>query len=141
MSPSRVIAMVKKMRDELIKIDPSNQDFYRENAQNYMEEIKNTDEEIRDILSDLENRSFLIYHPALGYFADEYDLNMIPVQKEGKEASARRLQQIIDLSEEKELKDFYQKLADWERQHYEDVLEIEKEAEKEYWIKNRFTPF
>ncbi len=55
--------------------------------------------------------------------------------------SIKHYEKWASLSEEKELKDFYQKLADWERQHYEDVLEIEKEAEKEYWIKNRFTPF
>ncbi|TYB32065.1 MAG: hypothetical protein FXF47_00930 [Candidatus Mcinerneyibacterium aminivorans] len=55
--------------------------------------------------------------------------------------SIKHYEKWASLSKEKELKTFYKKLADWEREHYEEVLEIEKEAEKEYWIKNRFTPF
>ncbi len=40
-----------------------------------------------------------------------------------------------------ELKSLFHVLAEWEVQHYDDLLKIEKEAEKEYWQRNRFEPF
>jgi rubrerythrin len=43
--------------------------------------------------------------------------------------------------DEPTLKKFYEKLVDWEATHYEDVLSIQKQAEKAYWRKNRFEPF
>ena len=39
------------------------------------------------------------------------------------------------------LKQFYEKLVDWEATHYEDVLSIQKQAEEAYWRMNRFEPF
>ena len=57
----------------------------------------------------MKNRNFLIYHPALGYFAQDYNLDMIPVEKEGKEASAKRLQDIIEKTRDQNIKAvFYQ---------------------------------
>lgn len=39
------------------------------------------------------------------------------------------------------LKKFYEKLADWEASHYDDVISIQKRAEKDFWHKNKFEPF
>jgi tRNA isopentenyl-2-thiomethyl-A-37 hydroxylase MiaE len=39
------------------------------------------------------------------------------------------------------LQEFYKKLVDWEATHYEDVIDIQKQAEKAYWQMNRFEPF
>jgi rubrerythrin len=39
------------------------------------------------------------------------------------------------------LKKFYGMLVDWETVHYNDVLNIQKEAEIVYWRENRFEPF
>jgi len=39
------------------------------------------------------------------------------------------------------LKSFYDILEKWEIRHYEDLLNIQKEAEVHYWQKNDFEPF
>ncbi|MCF7857850.1 MAG: ferritin family protein [Candidatus Cloacimonetes bacterium] len=39
------------------------------------------------------------------------------------------------------LKKFFLTLADWEQEHYDNLLEISKQAELTYWQKNRFEPF
>ncbi|HNQ42782.1 MAG TPA: ferritin family protein [Candidatus Cloacimonadota bacterium] len=39
------------------------------------------------------------------------------------------------------LKSFFEILVKWEMKHYDDLLEIQKEAEQYYWQKNRFEPF
>ncbi len=40
-----------------------------------------------------------------------------------------------------ELKSLFVVLADWEMQHYDDLITIEADAEKDYWNRNRFEPF
>ena len=40
-----------------------------------------------------------------------------------------------------DLKIFFELLVKWETKHYEDLMDIQKEAEKEYWQINRFEPF
>jgi rubrerythrin len=39
------------------------------------------------------------------------------------------------------LKEFFEKMANWEKQHYDDLIEIAEEAEITYWQQNRFEPF
>lgn len=40
-----------------------------------------------------------------------------------------------------ELKEFFKTMHHWESKHYEDVLQIQKEAELLFWDENRFQPF
>ena len=39
--------------------------------------------------------SFMVFHPAWGYFADAYGLRQVPVEIEGKEPKARELDEFI----------------------------------------------
>ena len=41
-------------------------------------------------------RMFVIYHPALTYFARDYGLQQIAIEDEGKEPSARHLARLIE---------------------------------------------
>ena len=51
----------------------------------------------------MENKSFLIFHPALGYLARDYGLNQIVIQEQGKEPSSREMHKIIKKAEENEV--------------------------------------
>jgi rubrerythrin len=44
-------------------------------------------------------------------------------------------------ADQPELKSFFNKMGQWETEHYVDVLNIQKEAEKYYWEINDFEPF
>ncbi|MTI66416.1 MAG: ABC transporter substrate-binding protein [Firmicutes bacterium] len=116
LSPKRVKVMVKEIKNELINLDPKNKDIYSNNANKYLNELDRLDNEIKKSLSGLKNNDFITYHPSLGYFSDDYGLNMISIEKSGKEATTKRLQQIIDLARKKEIKYiFYQKEFDGEQ--------------------------
>ncbi|MFC1898296.1 ferritin family protein [Candidatus Cloacimonadota bacterium] len=39
------------------------------------------------------------------------------------------------------LKNFFEKMAFWEKHHYDILLEIAEEAKETYWQENRFEPF
>lgn len=109
LSPKRVIVMVEAICEELSELDPDNADIYEENAASYCEELTELDNTITEALSDVENRAFIVYHPAFGYLADDYDLTMYALEEDGKEATAQHLEEMIDFAIESNIKViFYQ---------------------------------
>lgn len=57
--------------------------------------LKQTDEKILACLEKGE-KSFLIYHPALSYFARDYGLTQISIEEGGKEPSPAQLKALIN---------------------------------------------
>lgn len=113
LSPKRVKVIIEVIANELGKLDPENKKVYEKNAKNYIEKLDALDREIKEILSEVESRAFIVYHPAFGYFAEDYNLQMIPIEKEGKKATPKELQKIIDIAKEKNIKVvFYQEEID-----------------------------
>lgn len=109
LSPKRVEVMVAKIADTLSELKPENKEKYEENANKYIEELKNVSSEINEILKNKENKKFVVYHPAFAYLADEFGLEMYALEEEGKEATAQSLQEKIDLAKEEGIKYiFYQ---------------------------------
>lgn len=109
LSPKRAIVMVESIARELSSADNKNSNVYIQNSTNYISELKKLDEDIQNIFKDLKNRAFIIYHPSLGYFSDDYMLTMIPIQSEGKDPSPDDLKMVIDSAKKHNVKTvFYQ---------------------------------
>ncbi|MGM0445596.1 MAG: metal ABC transporter solute-binding protein, Zn/Mn family [Bacillota bacterium] len=107
LSLKRVEYMVKIIRDELIELKPENKNKYVVNTKNYIEKIKKTEQEIKNILKNKKDEHLLVYHPSFGYLADEFDLEMVSIEEEGKGATAKHLQDIIDFARENEITRIY----------------------------------
>ena len=88
MSPPNVQIMVQNICRGLVQIDPDSKDYYEKNRDRYLKELIRLDQDIRDGLSGMDSRTFMVYHPAFGYFAEEYNLTMLTVEVEGKEPTA-----------------------------------------------------
>ncbi len=109
LSPKRAKVMVQTIADELSAVDPANQDLYQASAAGYIAQIDALDRQIQEKVSTLSNLTFLIYHGAYGYFADDYGLKMIAIEIAGKQATAEELQHVIDLARENRITTvFYQ---------------------------------
>lgn len=109
LSPRRVKEIVRITAEELTNLDPAHRDIYAGNAAAYSAQLDQLDQEIRNSLANMDDRTFIIYHPAFGYFAADYGLEMIALESEGKEATAVDLQKVIDLARQKQIKVvFYQ---------------------------------
>jgi len=96
LSPMNAKIMVRNIYDALVKIDPENEEYYHKNMELYLKELDELDVNIHEIFRNVTNRRFMVYHPSWRYFARDYNLTQIPVEKEGKEPTARGLMSLID---------------------------------------------
>ncbi len=103
LSPERAVIMVRTIADELCTTDPGHAEIFTANAEDYIADIEALDSEIKEKLASISNKSFLIYHGAYGYFADDYGLEMISLESEGKQATAAEMQQAIDFAKQNEI--------------------------------------
>lgn len=96
MSPLNVKLIARNMAASLSLIYPGNKDMYSENLAKFEEELDSLHQFISRELKDLDQREFIIYHPALSYYARDYGLVQIPIEDEGKEPSARYMKTLVD---------------------------------------------
>ena len=109
LSPKRVTVMVELIAKELSELDPDNSDFYKANAEKYIDKLKALDTEINAALEGVENRSFIVYHPAFGYLAGDYGLTMYALEDGGHEITAARLAEMTEIAKRENIKViFYQ---------------------------------
>ena len=109
LSPKRSIVMVQVIADELSALDPDHQNTYQANAAAYIAQLEALDTEIQEKVAAMQNHTFIIYHGAYSYFADDYGLTMIAIEIAGKQATAEELQHVIDIAREDGIKTvFYQ---------------------------------
>ena len=109
LSPKRAKVMVEIIAKELSAVDPNNADYYKTNSENYIKKLNKLDEDIKSSLSLLKAKDFICYHPAFGYFTDDYGLKMTALENEGKEATIEDFKNTIDFAKEKGIKAiFYQ---------------------------------
>jgi len=95
-SPKNVAIMAQTIYETLVKIDPDNKIFYKQNLNAFLQEIADTDREIRSILGKLKpNCAFMVFHPSWGYFAKEYGLKQVAVEVEGKDPKPKEMIAII----------------------------------------------
>lgn len=109
LSIKRVIYMTEIIRDELIKLDPDNEETYKTNAASYIADLEALDLEIKDMYDEFTMKTFIIYHPSFGYFADDYGLDMMELEEDGKDATSQNLTDVIDFARDNNIKTvFYQ---------------------------------
>ena len=82
--------------EALIALDAANSDYYKNRHKSLLVEIDKTDKAIVNLLSGEKVQSgFMIYHPALSYFARDYNLNQVSIEENGKEPTPAHLKELI----------------------------------------------
>ncbi|MDG6228859.1 MAG: zinc ABC transporter substrate-binding protein [Candidatus Thermoplasmatota archaeon] len=84
-SPMNFKKMAEVVYNGLVEIDPTYQQEYYDNYQSYISLLDALHYNISELLEPFEGSSFMVYHPAWGYFADTYRLKQIAIEDEGKE--------------------------------------------------------
>ena len=96
LSPPLVQQMALGIRDALTALDPTHSAAYQQNYTAFVADLVALDAEIRTQLAPLTPRTFLIFHPSWGYFAEQYGLQQVPIEQDGKEPGARSLVTLLE---------------------------------------------
>jgi zinc transport system substrate-binding protein len=96
--------MVKNIFDGLVQVDSANKAYYEKNCADYLDKLNSLDIELAADLSGVTNRSFIVFHPAFGYFARDYNLTQIAVEQEGKEPDADYIVRLIKEAREHDIR-------------------------------------
>ncbi len=104
LSPQLVKIQAENIYQGLSQLDSENQGQYKQNLDRFISEIDQLDRKIKQNLAGVKNRKFIVFHPAWGYFAREYNLEQIPVEIGGQEPSAYELVQLIKTAKEENIK-------------------------------------
>lgn len=80
----------------LVKADPSNADYYNQRYNAFAAHLDSLDEAITRQLETSGSKSFTVWHPSLGYYARDYNLDQISLMNGTKENTPATMKAQID---------------------------------------------
>ena len=107
MSARNAIIMAHNIYEAVKRIDVKDSVFFSQRLDSLCSVIHATDKYIRQTTAQAQCKSFIIYHPALTYFASDYGLEQLALEEHGREPSAAELEQIISTARAKGVKTMF----------------------------------
>ena len=94
-SPVNFKKMAEVVLHGLIEIDSSYHEQFYANYEMYISKLNNLHVNVSNMLQPYRGRSFMVYHPAWGYFGTIYSLKQIAVENEGQQPGPAGVAAII----------------------------------------------
>jgi zinc transport system substrate-binding protein len=94
-SPRSVRRMARNIAAGMAQELPEHRATFEANLRSFLEEVDRVDADLRSVLKSRRVRALLVFHPAWGYLAEDYGLEQLAIEEEGKEPSPGRLAQLI----------------------------------------------
>ena len=94
-TPAGAKIIAKNIFEGMVKIDPANRPHFQTNLDRLITKIDSVDGVIEVILNNIPSRKFMVFHPALGYFARQYHLEQLSIEFEGKIPTPKHIQDIV----------------------------------------------
>ena len=104
MSPKKTKIMAKNILNNLSKEYPNEKVNFANNYKSLIKDINKTDSIAHQVFKSKKNNTFIIYHPALTYFALDYGLKQIAIEEDGKEPGPIYLKKIINIIKNQNIK-------------------------------------
>lgn len=116
LNPQNAIGMVKNIEKELCSIDPQNKEYYQKNAENYIKQLTNLDNEIETTIKESKKNKIAFGGTfAYAYFIQRYNLQYVSAYDscgENSEPSVTKVKEVIDYMKENDINViFYQELS------------------------------
>lgn len=97
MSPRQLRVMARNAYEAVAAVFPDSV-RYADNYGRLVGEIDMLDSLVEARLDESAHRSFVTFHPVFTYYAADYGLNQIALESEGKEPSAARIKEVIEIA-------------------------------------------
>lgn len=98
MSALNAQIIAQNIHRELLLLFPAQKEYLEDRLRQFTSSIDSLHLLISQKLEGLENRKFMIYHPALTYYARDYGLEQVPLENEGKSPAPSHMREITDLA-------------------------------------------
>ena len=98
MSPKVMKKIVPKIKDAIILNFPELEETVNLNFKELMMDLEARNIAALQMSKNISKNKFIIFHPALTYFARDYNLEQIPIEYEGKEPSPFQIAGIINIA-------------------------------------------
>lgn len=95
LSPVLLEGQARMVAAALSKADPGHAEVYSKNLARWSKELRRVDTNVSRILKPYKGRSFYVFHPAFGSFAEAYGLRQEAVEFDGKSPTPKRLAALI----------------------------------------------
>ncbi len=89
-SPANACLVVDNAVSELSRIYPDKAALFRQHGKEYKLELEEINKTVRGMVT--AGSAFVVTHPSLSYFARDYGLTQLPLERDGKEATPRQLE-------------------------------------------------
>jgi zinc transport system substrate-binding protein len=103
LSPPLAFLQVRHIFTSLIERCPERLKIIN-NYRQLINGIASLDAELLEIFSRTKNKTFMVFHPSWGYFADAYGLHQFSIETEGKDVKPSQLAHLIDSARKKKIK-------------------------------------
>lgn len=102
LSPIKAIEQVRIIEDAFAEARPEYTDAFKDNANAYIEELEDLNEQYKETLAPYKGKEFVTQHAAFAYLANEYELEQLPIAglSPHNEPSAERMAEIVEFAEE-----------------------------------------
>lgn len=100
-------AQAKAMYESLCAISPAHKESYTKNLATFFAQVDKIGLDLARILAGQRGRAFLVLHPAFGYLAQEFGLEEIALEEDGKEIKLKALSRLPKLIEEKRIRTLF----------------------------------
>jgi len=100
---------VMMIKDAMIETDPDNKKYYEDNANAYGNKLDELNSKIQTELSHCQKDTFMPFHDAYSYFANQYGLKTLPLSgiSPESEVTAADLKKFVDFIQKNEIKTIY----------------------------------
>jgi zinc transport system substrate-binding protein len=103
-SPLLMRTMASTVFETLSEQRPDVAEDFRRNYATTVATINSVDADVAEVLASVPERTFMVYHPAWGYFADAYGLHQMAIEIGGNEPSPQDMHKIIDAARAHDIK-------------------------------------
>ena len=104
----------------LLSLDNEKNSYYKDNYSKLNDGLELLEKELHEQLDTLSCRGFVIFHPALTYFAEEFGLKQLSIEDDGKEPSPSSLKKLIEKARSMHVKVVFVQM-EFDRKHAEQI--------------------
>ena len=104
LSPPNLKNMAARMAAALSEEDPANGHHYMKNLEKLNTLLDTLDQEIATTLAQHKGSTFLVFHPAFGYFSSRYGLHQMAVETGGRSPTPKQLFALIRKAREENVR-------------------------------------